>query len=104
LIDPKDAAYRKVPHTGSERMEGALRSFFFDFSCFSLAFFTQSCYHYGNKQKRRAAMKLSRQFIRASAEICDFDHHVPAPYLRRAFTLDFVPQIAEITICDLGFY
>ena len=49
-------------------------------------------------------MKLSRQFIRANNEICDFDHHVPAPYLRRAFTLDFVPQIAEITICGLGFY
>ena len=49
-------------------------------------------------------MKLSRQFIRANNDLCDFGHHVNAPYLRRAFTLDFVPQIAEITICGLGFY
>ena len=49
-------------------------------------------------------MKLSRQFIRASADMCDFGHPVPAPYFRRAFTLDFLPQIAEITVCGLGFY
>ena len=49
-------------------------------------------------------MKLSDRFIRANADLCDFRHPVNAPYLRRAFTLDFVPQVAEITICGLGFY
>ena len=49
-------------------------------------------------------MKLSQKFIRASAEMCDFGHPVNAPYFRRVFSLDFVPQQAEITICGLGFY
>ena len=49
-------------------------------------------------------MKFSGHFIRASREMCDFDHHVPAPYLRKAFVLDFEPRQAEITICGLGFY
>ena len=49
-------------------------------------------------------MKLSTRFIKASEEICDFDHPVAAPYLRKAFTLDMEPTQAEITICGLGFY
>ena len=49
-------------------------------------------------------MKLSSHFIKASEEMCDFDHPVPAPYLRKAFTLDMEPTQAEITICGLGFY
>ena len=49
-------------------------------------------------------MKLSERFIKASPELCDFDRHVPAPYLRKAFTLDWTPARAEITICGLGFY
>lgn len=49
-------------------------------------------------------MKLSTQFIKAGNAVCDFDNHVPAPYLRKSFELTFVPTKAEITICGLGFY
>ena len=49
-------------------------------------------------------MKFSTQFIKAPQEMCDFDRHVPAPYLRKAFTLETEPAQAEITICGLGFY
>ena len=36
--------------------------------------------------------------------MCEFDNHINAPYLRKSFNLDFVPDTAEITICGLGFY
>ncbi len=49
-------------------------------------------------------MKYSTRFIKAGQEMCDFDRPVPAPYLRKAFSLDFQPKQAEITICGLGFY
>ena len=49
-------------------------------------------------------MKLSGRFIKASLDMCDFDRHVPAPYLRKTFVLDTEPGHAEITICGLGFY
>ena len=49
-------------------------------------------------------MKFSERFIKASLDMCDFDHHVPAPYLRKTFVLDMEPKRAEITICGLGFY
>lgn len=49
-------------------------------------------------------MKLSERFIKAPQELCDFDNHVPAPYLRKTFVLDRSPRQAEITICGLGFY
>ena len=32
------------------------------------------------------------------------EKHIAAPYLRRSFELDFVPDKAEISICGLGFY
>ena len=49
-------------------------------------------------------MKISNHFIKASNDLCDFDNHVPAPYIRKKFSLDFQPTNAEITICGLGFY
>ena len=49
-------------------------------------------------------MIFSNKFIKASDELCDFDRHVPAPYFRKKFVLDFCPKKAEITICGLGFY
>ena len=49
-------------------------------------------------------MKLSDKFIMATEKISDFDVIVPAPYFRKTFELDFVPERAEITICGLGFY
>lgn len=49
-------------------------------------------------------MKFSRRFIKAPQEMCSFENHVPAPYLRKTFVLDKEPQQAEITVCGLGFY
>ena len=49
-------------------------------------------------------MKLSTNFIKAGDQMCSFENHIPAPYFRKEFTLDFVPAKAEITICGLGFY
>ncbi len=49
-------------------------------------------------------MKLSPRFIKATDNLSDFDNIVPAPYFRKTFELDFVPEKAEITICGLGFY
>lgn len=49
-------------------------------------------------------MYLSDRFIKAGDDLCDFDHHVPAPYLRRRFSVDRIPERCEVTICGLGFY
>ncbi len=49
-------------------------------------------------------MKLSRKFIKATDKLCDFDEFISAPFIRKTFELDFVPEKAEITICGLGFY
>lgn len=49
-------------------------------------------------------MNLSRNFIKASNELCTFEKHVRAPYFRREFNIDFQPTRSEITICGLGFY
>lgn len=47
---------------------------------------------------------IQKKFIKATQECCSFDKHVNAPYFRRSFVLDFVPETAEIAICGLGFY
>lgn len=49
-------------------------------------------------------MKMSNSFIKANDLMCDYDNHVPAPYFRKEFDLDFKPDTAEITLCGLGFY
>ncbi len=49
-------------------------------------------------------MVLSEKFIKANDSMCDFNNHVNAPYLRKEFELEFIPNKAEITICGLGFY
>lgn len=49
-------------------------------------------------------MKLSSKFIKANEMLCDLEHHVPAPYFRKSFMLDFTPLKAEVTICGLGLY
>lgn len=49
-------------------------------------------------------MYFSKRFIKASDESCSFEKHVNAPYFRRKFCLDFLPERSEITICGLGFY
>lgn len=47
---------------------------------------------------------MNKYFIKASNEFCSYENHVPAPYLRKEFDLDFTPDTAEISICGLGFY
>ena len=49
-------------------------------------------------------MVFSKKFISATRQFCDFDSHVPAPYIRKVFSLQDQPRAAEITICGLGFY
>lgn len=49
-------------------------------------------------------MRLSERFIKANDLVCAFENHVPSPYFRKTFELDFKPERAEITICGLGFY
>ncbi|MCQ2413689.1 MAG: glycoside hydrolase family 78 protein [Clostridia bacterium] len=47
---------------------------------------------------------FSHQFIQANNRLCDFENFEPAPYFRKEFTLDFVPETAKITVAGLGFY
>lgn len=49
-------------------------------------------------------MNFPQQFISASQEYADFGHQVPAPYIRKKFTLKSAPQKAELLITGLGFY
>ena len=49
-------------------------------------------------------MHFSNKFIRANGEVCDFDNHVPSPYFRKEFDMDFAAENSEILICGLGFY
>ena len=47
---------------------------------------------------------MKKQFISADQKCCDAKNHVPAPALRRSFSLEFVPTAATLQICGLGFY
>ncbi len=47
---------------------------------------------------------MNRRFIKATEDYCTVEKHVSAPYMRRTFELDFVPERAKISICGLGFY
>ena len=49
-------------------------------------------------------MKLSRKFIAATTEMCDFGAHVAAPYLRREIEIEDGTVKAEMSVCGLGFY
>lgn len=49
-------------------------------------------------------MIFSDKFVGANTDLCDYDNHVPAPYLRKTFILDFVPEEAEIVLTGIGFY
>lgn len=48
-------------------------------------------------------MEFPKSFIRASEAYNTFEHHVPAPYLRRAFQVDHEAK-ANVIITALGFY
>lgn len=56
-----------------------------------------------NRRIRKEAT-MTKQFIKATKECCSFNQHVNVPYLRKSFSLDFVPQEATLSICGLGFY
>ena len=43
-------------------------------------------------------MDFPQQFISASQEYADYGHPVPAPYIRKKFTLLAEPQSAELLI------
>ncbi len=47
---------------------------------------------------------MEKKFIKATKEYCTYEKHVAAPYFRRTFSLDFVPEQADIKICGMGFY
>ena len=49
-------------------------------------------------------MKLCEVFVSATEEKNEFTRHVPAPYIRKSFTLEKAPVSAELNVCGLGFY
>ena len=49
-------------------------------------------------------MIFSDKFVCATREYNSYENHVSNPQFRYSFTLDAVPQNAEITICGLGYY
>ena len=47
---------------------------------------------------------FSKKFIAATKEYSEYWSHVPAPYLRKVFSVKSKVESAKITICGLGFY
>lgn len=47
---------------------------------------------------------MFNRFIKATNEYTDKNKNVPAPYIRRAFELDFAPERATVSIVASGFY
>lgn len=47
---------------------------------------------------------MKKNFIKATMKKNELYDHVPAPYFRKSFTLDFKPECAELAVCGLGFY
>ena len=47
---------------------------------------------------------LSNNFVSATSKYCTFDHHIPAPCMRKSFFVSCIPNCAALTICGLGFY
>lgn len=58
----------------------------------------------GEKQGGDNHMIFPMKFISASNEYGDFNHRVPAPYIRKQFFLEKAPDKAELLITGLGFY
>ena len=46
-------------------------------------------------------MKFPVQFISATEDYADFEHQVPAPYIRKKFVLQSEPNKAELLITGL---
>lgn len=49
-------------------------------------------------------LDFSDKFVCATHERAGFDFFVPSPVFRKSFTLDKLPENAELLICGLGFY
>ena len=47
---------------------------------------------------------MNKNFIKATYKKNELYDHVPAPYFRKSFSIDSLPESAEISICGLGFY
>lgn len=49
---------------------------------------------------------LSTNFIAATKEFSSYEYetHIPAPYIRKTFSIENTVKSAKITICGLGFY
>lgn len=49
-------------------------------------------------------MDFPMQFICSGRKYSTLEEYVPAPYFRKSFALDRLPESAEILVCGLGFY
>lgn len=49
-------------------------------------------------------MEFSKKFVCECLEYSTYAKNIPAPYFRKSFVSDGVPDFAEILICGLGFY
>ena len=49
-------------------------------------------------------MDFPLSFIRAGAEFCTREQHIPAPYFRRCFEIGAPVRSAKLLICGLGYY
>ncbi len=47
---------------------------------------------------------LSTKFIKATKDYCTYEKSVCAPYIRKAFSLDALPEKATLTLTSTGFY
>ena len=47
---------------------------------------------------------FSKKFISATKEYSSYTARVPAPYIRRSFTVDKALSKCTLTVCGLGFY
>lgn len=47
---------------------------------------------------------FSTKFVAATTEYCTHEKMIPAPYMRKSFSLDALPKKASLTLCGLGFY
>ncbi len=47
---------------------------------------------------------MEKRFIKATKGFCTLEKNIPAPYMRKTFLLDTMPQKTQLSICGLGFY
>lgn len=59
---------------------------------------------YSETDKGDYFKEFPKKFIAATEEYCTLEKHVPAPYLRKSFTINGEVAKAEVIISGLGFY